>query len=91
MKFQSKQAYNSYNLFPYQNKNLSSNLIESILNKRPVNPNKYATKLNDLVFNRTNNVFQDWFSMNDKAILNLQTNTNNNPLYKDISRKVLLL
>jgi len=26
--------------------------------------------------------------MNDKAILNLQTNTNNNPLYKDIPKKV---
>jgi hypothetical protein len=90
MKFQSKQVYNSFNLFPNPNKKLSSNLIDSILNKRPVNPNKYANKFNDVVFNRSNNVFQDWFAMNDKAILNLQTNTNNNPLYKDIPKKVFL-
>lgn len=90
MKFQSKQVYNSFNLFPNPNKKVTSNLIDSILNKKPVNPYKNVNKLNEVMFNQSKNIFQDWFVMNDKAILNLQTNSNSNPLYRDLPKKVFI-
>lgn len=69
----------------------------SLINTKPRNSNKNKRYT---VGGNTNgiqigpidniNVFSQWFTMNDKAIMCLQTksNTNNNPLYGSNEKKV---
>ena len=42
--------------------------------------------------NKANNIFQEWFTMNDKAIQNLQHDFRNaDPLYKDVKKVCLFV
>jgi hypothetical protein len=72
------------------NNNKKNIIFETFYSKSNSNSSKYVIRVsnNQPDSNRAPNVFQDWFSMNDNAILNLQHNQNSNPLYKDIVRKV---